>query len=118
MPSSLQFSSIVTPRNFSFNFTLFFFLCLLFFFFSFFFLFLGPNTIALDASLGPDEVLSAALEACEVGSDYFSHFICYNFLSCIYSFFFSFHYFLFSLLPFFTTFFLHISCSSADSPFN
>ena len=30
------------------------------------FYFLGPNTIALDASLGPDEVLSAALEACEV----------------------------------------------------
>ena len=32
----------------------------------FFFLFLGPPTIALDASISAEEVLSAALEACEV----------------------------------------------------
>ena len=41
----------------------------------FFFIFLGPNTIALDASLGPDEVLSAALEACEVMANIFFFFL-------------------------------------------
>ena len=39
------------------------------------FIFSGPNTIALDASLGPDEVLSAALEACEVMASIFFFFL-------------------------------------------
>ena len=61
-------------------------------FLSFFFIFSGPNTIALDASLGPDEVLSAALEACEVMMTIFFFFFCYNSLSYLYFlFFFSLH---------------------------